>query len=168
MKPVSIMPANLDWPSAIGHFLLNFGTLDYFVFVFLKKHLSPEEFADVKEKTFRERIRRIAQHLKDKNYPLEEQAAFARMVERVEPFRELRNHIAHGHMYLRLDADGKAAVTVFKAKDLDMGYLPDSKHVEFEELERALETLPQLIEEFERLAGFKASVSGPFVENLKK
>ena len=48
MSSVPITPARLDWPSAIGHFLLNYGTLDYLVFVFLKDHLSPDEFANVR------------------------------------------------------------------------------------------------------------------------
>ena len=53
MNPTPIMPERLDWSSAIGLFLINFGTLDYFVFVFLKDHLPPEEFARVKDCTSR-------------------------------------------------------------------------------------------------------------------
>jgi len=49
MNAVPILPDRLDWPSAIGNFLLNFGTLKYLVFVFLKDHLQPEEFDRVKE-----------------------------------------------------------------------------------------------------------------------
>jgi hypothetical protein len=49
MNPVPILPNRLDWPSTIGNFPLNFGTLEYLVFVFLKDHLPPEEFDRVKE-----------------------------------------------------------------------------------------------------------------------
>ena len=144
--------------SAIGNFLLNYGTLDYFVFVYLKDHLSPSEFAAVKEWHFKDRVMKIAQHLKDAGYPAEQQLAFARLLERLEPIRELRNHIAHGHMYFRLDAETlMPTVTLFKAKDLDTGFLPDSNHVEFDELLAALKTLTELIEEFQRLAGFKTA-----------
>ena len=63
------MPARLDWPSAIGLFLLNFGTLDYLVFVFLKDNLSSEEFAIVKEWHFKDRVTRMGEQLKAANYP---------------------------------------------------------------------------------------------------
>ena len=61
-------------------------------------------------------------------------------------------------MYVRRDPETQeATVTVFKAKDLDAGLLPDSKHVGFAELESALVTLTELIEEFQSLAGFKTA-----------
>jgi len=163
-KPLaSILPDQLDWPSAIGNFLLNYGTLDYFVFVFLKDHLPSDEFETVKEWHFKDRVNRIAQYLKDEKYPAGQQTEFARLIERLEPIRELRNHIAHGHMYCRVDTvSRKQTVTVFKAKDLDTGFLPDSKHVEFPELLAALGALNGLIEEFDRLAGSKEAVSFTF------
>jgi hypothetical protein len=142
MSSTPILPARLDWPSAIGNFLLNYGTLDHYVFGFLKDHLSPDEFARFKERRFKERVHRITQHLREEQYPAEQQAAFARLVERLDPIRELRNHIAHGHMYVRFDSETqKPTVTLFKAKDVDTGLLPDSKHVEFAELQSALTTL---------------------------
>src|SRR5882757_3355778 len=116
------MPAHLDWPSAIGNFLLNFGTLDYLVFVFLKDNLPPDEFASLRERPLRERVNRIARHLCDIGRPAEEQTAFAQLLERLEPIRELRNHIAHGHIYARYDSETKKLiVTVLKAGDADMG-----------------------------------------------
>ncbi|MDX2079951.1 MAG: hypothetical protein SFU53_04145 [Terrimicrobiaceae bacterium] len=44
IAPLQILPARWDWPSAIGNFILNFGSLDYLVFVFLKDHLPAAEF----------------------------------------------------------------------------------------------------------------------------
>ena len=156
MNPVPILPARLDWPSAIGNFLLNFGTLDYFVFCFLKDHLSVDEFDKVKEWHFKDRIDRVGQHMQEAKFPAEQQREFAELVTRLEPIRELRNHIAHGHMLWRLDEKTKQpTVTVFKAKDLDTGSMPDAKHVEFAELLAALKTLTGLIEDFQRLAGFQ-------------
>jgi len=59
-------------------------------------------------------------------------------------------------MYSRMDPETKKpTVTVLKAKDLDTGLLPDTKHVEFEELRAALATLGGLIKDFQELAGFK-------------
>ena len=58
-------------------------------------------------------------------------------------------------MFCRVDpTTGVPAVTVLKAKDLDIEYAPDTKHLEFSELQIASTTLTKLIEEFQRLAGF--------------
>jgi hypothetical protein len=156
MNPVPIVPARLDWPSAIGNFLLNFGTLDWHVFGFLKDHLAPEEFAKVREWHFKDRVGRITQLLQQPGFTAEQQNAFAQMLTRMEQVRELRNHIAHGHMHMQFDPKiMQAKVTVFKAKDLDMDSWPDAKHVEFSELLEAMKTLSELIEEFDRLSGFQ-------------
>lgn len=158
MNPVPIEPARLDWPSAIGNFLLNYGTLDFLVFCFLKDHLSPEEFAKVRNWHLKDRLRRIAQHLQEAKCSIEQQNEFAHLAGRLEPIRELRNHIAHGHMYFRFDEETRQpTVTVFRAKDVDTGWTPDAKHVEFPELLTGLETLNELIEGFQRVAGFKPS-----------
>jgi len=33
---IPVLPAQLDWPSAIGNFILNYGVLDWHVLVFLE------------------------------------------------------------------------------------------------------------------------------------
>jgi hypothetical protein len=148
----SILPARLDWPSAIGNFLLNFGTLEYFVFVFLKDSLTPEEFAKVKEWHFKDRLNRIARLLVEGRYPTAKHDEFTQLVERIEQLRELRNHIAHGHMLLRVDPDTTTpTVTLFKAKDLDREALPDSKHLNFDELRTSLTMLTEVIEHLGKL-----------------
>jgi|SRR6266850_1178979 len=161
---VSILPESLDWPSAVGNFVVNFSTLDYLVFVFLKDHLSTNEFAKIQNWHCKDRVNRIAQHLKDAAYPTEQQAEFEQLVERLKPIRDLRNHIAHGYMHNSFDADPKKRkFTLFQAKDLDTEFLPGSKHVEFAELLDALSKLNELIEEFQRLAGFEVAASATIV-----
>jgi len=156
MNPVPITPAHLNWPSTIGNLLLNYGTLDFLVFCFLRDQLSPEEFAKVRDWHLKDRLRRIAQHLQEVKCPAEQQNEFAQLARRLEPIRELRNHIAHGHMYFRIDEETKQlTVTVFRAKDLDTGWTPDAKHVELPELLAGLKTLNELIESFQSIAGFK-------------
>jgi hypothetical protein len=158
MNSIPILPERLDWSSAIGNFLINFGTLDYLVFCFLKDHLLSEEFGKIKEWHFKDRLNRMGQHLQEAQSPADQQNEFAQLVTRLEPIRELRNHLAHGHMYVRFDEQTqKPTVTVFKAKDLDTGFLPDAKHVEFAELLTASKELTELIERFQHLAGFKPS-----------
>src|SRR6185503_3304009 len=99
---------------------------------------------------------RIAKHLKDENYPAEKQSEFAGWVERLNAIRELRNHIAHSHFYIRPNEDPeKAIVSLFRSQDLDTGLLPESRHVEFPELLAAVGTLTGLLEEFKRMAGIE-------------
>ena len=59
------MPARWDWPSTIGSFILLFGTLEYFVIVFLKDRLTSDEFLKIREWHFKDRLARIARLLKD-------------------------------------------------------------------------------------------------------
>lgn len=152
----SIPTARLDWPSAIGNFLLSFGTLEYFVFVFLTDHLPEEEFGKVKDWHLKDRLTRMAAFLKESHRPPADQTAFANLVARVEPMRELRNHVAHAQMHLRIDPEtGEAAVTLVKAKEADDSSLAQTRKLGFEELEHALTTMSGLNREFERLAGFK-------------
>ena len=47
--------------------------------------------------------------------------------------------------------------TVFWAKDLDSGFLPDSTHVELPELLAALSPLNELLKDLDRIAGFKTA-----------
>ena len=78
----------------------------------------------------------------------------------LEPIRDLRNHLAHSHLYIRLEpVTPKPIVTAFQAKDVDTGWMPDSKHVEFAELLAGLKTLNELIELFQQLAGFNEAAS---------
>jgi hypothetical protein len=153
----------------IGSFLLSFGMLEYFVFVFLKDRLPQDEFDKVRDWHLKNRLTRIARCLKDENRTVEEQTVFTDLVERLEPLRELRNHMAHGHMNVRFDpGTKKATVTLLKAKDVDNADMPATRHLEFAELEAALGTIAQVNQEFERLAGFKPDESGSIAEDSKK
>lgn len=156
MKSVPILPARLDWPSAIGSLLLSFGTLEYFVFVFLKDHLSAIEFEKVKEWHLKDRLTRVAQYLETK-CPQAEWDWFAAFLKRVETVRELRNHIAHGQIhFLPCSETGKPRVVLLKAKDADNAGLSGTRELEFLELENALTEMASVNQEFERLAGLKA------------
>lgn len=168
IEPLQILPARWDWPSAIGNFILNFGSLDYFVFVFLKDHLPTAEFNKVRDWHLKDRLARIARHLKEENCPAEQQAAFASIVSRLEPLRELRNQIAHGHLMVRFDEESsQPKITVFQGKDLDTALLPAAKHVTFEEILAAFKLLLELCEEFQRFAGFETTTHQLIVGSAK-
>ena len=148
-----LMPARLDWPSAVGNFLLNFGTLDMGVLDFLKSILPPEEFAKVRDWHLRDRIKVIMKHLQSGRYSRAQMEAFERFLNRLEPIRELRNHIAHGTMRLGLTADQNTwEVTLSLPRDIDGTYSPDARHLSFDELTKALSELTGLIEEFNELS----------------
>jgi hypothetical protein len=169
MSPVSILPARLDWPSAIGSLLLNFGTLEYFVSIYLNDHLNEHEYSKVKEWHLKDRLTRIARQMEKENRPAADRSAFAQLIKRIEPMRELRNHIAHGQMHFGFDAaTKKPMVTLLKVQDVDNASLPETNRLEFAELENALTTMSQLIQEFERLAGFKTTWTDTTTEDLKK
>lgn len=151
----SIFPKTLDWHSAIGNFILNYGTVEYLVFVFLKDHLEPAEFERLTNWHLKDRLNRIAKYLGDTNSLREQRITFQRLVERLDGIRDLRNHIAHGHLHLQWNPEnGKPIITIFRAKDLDKENGAESKHLEFHELRAALTTLRDLICDLERFVGF--------------
>jgi hypothetical protein len=157
MNSAPIQSARLDWPSAIGQFLLSFGTLDYLIVVYLKSNLEPSEFAKVKEWGFKDRMSRMGQHLGDSG-TADRRDQFARIVARLDPTRELRNQIAHGHMLCKMNEESAAkAISLSLPKDLDQEYSPEARHVTFDELRASLGELTELIEELKALAGFRDS-----------
>jgi hypothetical protein len=80
------------------HFLLNFGTLDYVVLVYLQKHLQPTEFERLREKHFTDRAIRLAEYLREEKYPEDKQSDFESLLMGIDQMRDLRNH-SHIHIY---------------------------------------------------------------------
>lgn len=151
-----LVPTKLDWPSAIGSFLLNFGSLEYFVFAYLKDRLPVDEFAKVKDWHLKDRLKRVADYLAETRHSQQEQEQFAALAARLTPLRNMRNLIAHGQMHLvGLEGD-KPKIVMLQAKDVDRDDAPAARELEFGELERALTELAALSREFEQLAGFNA------------
>lgn len=152
-NPIPVIPDRLCWSSAIGLFILNFSTLDLYVQDFLENNLSPEEFIKVKCWHLRDRVERIKQHVQQTNYAPDKRRAIEEFFVRFEPFRELRNHIAHGLLRIGLGQDQKTWIlTLSLPKDLDGTNSPTARHLEYVELEKALSGLTELTEEFRQLA----------------
>ncbi|MGV3533970.1 MAG: hypothetical protein ACO1QR_16495 [Chthoniobacteraceae bacterium] len=77
---------------------------------------------------------------------------FHSLATRLESVRELRNHIAHGHLLVRFTEVGKTPVlTLSLLKGLDATDASEWRHLEFEELTKAQAELADLIEEFQKL-----------------
>jgi hypothetical protein len=159
------MPDRLNWSSAIGLFIINFGMLDFEVFEFLESRLQPDLFTKIKKEYFQDRITCIKTLVSGGQFSPENKQAFAKFFIRLEPLRELRNHIAHAHMLSLVVNEGDASTqSLSLPRDLDAPYSPDSRHVDLKELIGALTELTSLIEEFTRLSGCIPAV----VSNLDK
>jgi diadenosine tetraphosphate (Ap4A) HIT family hydrolase len=155
MQPTKTPPVpTLDWSSVIGHFMINFGTLDLLAQDFLQSILPPDEFSRLRDRHFHDRIQRIKQHVTEADYPPEKQQAMAQFLVRLEPARELRNHIAHGLLRIGMAEDQKTLVlTLSLPRDLDGPGSPQALHLTHQELLTALTALTALIEDFKRLFG---------------
>lgn len=68
--------------------------------------------------------------------------------------RELRNHIAHGYLLIQMtEFDQPPVLTLSKPRDLNSLEEPETRHLKFEELIKAMTELVELIEEFKALTG---------------
>ena len=152
--PSILTSGSLDWSSAIGLFIINYGVLDWLLLDYLEKKLPPREFSLIKGRHFHDRALRIQSFI-DAGLPAdEEKRALLNFLARLKSVRELRNHIAHGHLLTHLKPDGKNYfVTLSLPRNLDAVGNPESRHLEFEELQKALGELTKLIEEFKGLTG---------------
>jgi hypothetical protein len=150
---IPVVPARLDWPSAIGNFILNYGVLDWHVLVFLEARIPSDEFAKIKGKHFQDRIALVKSLAASDQHSDEQRQAFGKFFTRLDPIRELRNHIAHGHLLSRWQEDTKTwQILLALPKDLDVLNAPETRLLEFGELTKALAELPELIEEFKKLS----------------
>lgn len=157
MQTPSVLPAPRNWPSAIGNFLLNFGSLDYAVFVFLKDHLPSEEFERVREQHFKDRALRIRKILEGEEYGPEQRSAFDDLLQRIEPMRMLRNDLAHGHLLATVEPKtAVVSITVFNPKDVDV---PIPKSIPFDDVVSASNLLRSLIDILHGIVGFVPQLS---------
>ncbi|HEY6227871.1 MAG TPA: hypothetical protein VI282_12180 [Verrucomicrobiae bacterium] len=146
---VPLLPARLDWPSAIGLFIMNFGTLDYRIFEFLEERLSPGEFKTLQKKSsFEERLSRITKCLDSSQFTDKQRAAFNQFAERVRKIRDVRNHIAHGYMLCGFDDQAQITIELCKTKDIYDEHSPGSLRLTFEMLQDANNLLCKSSEEF--------------------
>jgi hypothetical protein len=151
---IRVLPDRQSWSSAIGLFVINFSALDLLVQDFLESTLPSEEFLRIKERPFYDRVKRIEAHVSQADYSEEKRQQFEKVFRRLDPIRELRNHIAHGVLRFELAEDQSIkAVTLSLPRDLDGSSSPAALHLEFEELSKALSELTALIEEFKKLTG---------------
>ena len=152
MTPPS--PTLEQWSSAIGRYIINFGMLDLLVQDFLESILPSGEFTRLRDGHFQDRIKRLKDHVTRAHHPPKKEKALAQFFERLEPARQLRNHIAHGLLRMGLAGDQKTWThTLSLPKDLDGSGAPQARHLTYQELLKAGTDLTQLIEDFKSLFG---------------
>lgn len=148
------MPERSSWASAIGLLIINFGVLDLLVQDYLEDNLSPEEFSKIRERPFYVRFDRVKEWVGVADYSLKQKQSFEKLCMRLEPIRELRNHVAHGILRIGLAQDQKTWIlTLSLSRDLDGSNTPDAMHLDFQELTKALGELAVLIEDFQKFTG---------------
>ena len=147
-------PSFDEWHSAIGRYIANFGYLDLLVQDFLQSILSPAEFAKFRDRHFKDRVQRIKEHVPNAGYPPEKIWAIEQFFARLDPARDLRNHIAHGLLRMGKAEDQKTMVlTLSLPRHLDGCDSEEARHLTYDELLIASTPLTDLIEEFESLFG---------------
>ena len=105
----------------------------------------------------------------NQRFPKEKREAFEQFFRRLDPLREIRNHIAHGVLRIGLSPDQKTYVqTLSLPRDLDGSNSAGARHLSFAELQAALSTLNSLIEEFQHLAEFKNAGCATIGVDLKR
>jgi hypothetical protein len=100
---VPIFPRQPSWASAIGLFIINFGTLELGILDFLENHVDAQLLAKLKKLHFKDRV--------DAALAIPGLAMahpdFVNVLHRTNPLREFRNHIAHCLARIECDRDGK-------------------------------------------------------------
>jgi hypothetical protein len=150
-NPVPLFSEKPNWLSEIGRFILNFGQVEWFLCAYLKDFVQTSPSAVV-PRCLTDRVKAVADHFtKNKRAQTTE---FTEWRKRLEPIRQLRNHIAHGYMFVT-QIDGALAVCICQVNDLNAE--ADSKRLTFSELQNNNESLTELIEQFKTLTGWTTS-----------
>jgi len=142
----------LDWSSTIGLFVINFGMLDYLFFDYLEPRLSAQQFVKAKGGHFHDRMVMVKQLLGASSHSKAQKKRFREFFKSLDRVRDLRNHIAHGHLLLSPEKDGKTlSLTMSLPKNLDVVHEPTSRKLGLDELISIFGELTKLIEEFRQL-----------------
>ena len=102
-----MMSGRRGWSSAIGIFLIHFRTLNLRVQDFQENELPSEKLARLKDRPFYIRIERTKADVRPGDYSAERRKQFGEFFRRLDPVRDLRNHLAHGLLRIGLARDQK-------------------------------------------------------------
>jgi hypothetical protein len=153
-----IVPQHLDWPSLVGHVILNFGMLEKVLFGLLVDRTEEAKRVRLAKESFQERVVRlkamvaIDAALRAKVEELEELDGF---FERMERARVLRNHVAHGVLTHSFGEDAETLVQkLMLPKDASWVAYPEGRTWSFEEILKECSVVGELVDEVARLGGW--------------
>ena len=147
--PVPVVPARLDWPSAIGNFLLQFGYLEGRLTALLEAVLPAPQFERARRLHFNDRVAEVNATLDRLNFSVELRQEFDQFRNGIGLVRELRNHVAHGFLTIHIQRGHETEVTVFNPIDTGRELEPETRRLSFRELRNALDELNRWINEFD-------------------
>ena len=140
-------PDRFDWPSTIGNFILNFGALELAVLETLKRALPEARWGRLAKLSFHERVHCLRRLIEDSRFDAH-RADFLRFFERLEPMRDLRNHLAHAVMTNTVSEDLNTCTQALKLPHQVSGLSNEEcRGVCFEELFQQLQPLADLTSE---------------------
>ena len=154
IKDADIFPKQLDWFSAVGMFILNFGNLEWLMLCFLEKQLSDEEFQRCKNLHFKDRMERVEVELRALGEPGNQSITISEMMASLDELRILRNHIAHGNLNISMEQGNEGYVSLALPRDLDKPFDGDCRQLKLSELKVAVNRLNRANEAFKQLSRF--------------
>ncbi|SKA97835.1 hypothetical protein SAMN02745166_02626 [Prosthecobacter debontii] len=152
----SVLPIHINWPSAIGNYLLNFSMLDLSVLNFVKRRSPAEETAKLERMHFQDRVKRMRQMVEQAPDLQPQHAQFQILFEQIESLRDLRNLLAHGVLSVDFNiSEREKEVRLCLRLPRDIGK-PESDvgpGLSFEDLLSQLQPLADLNGELQQLEG---------------
>lgn len=144
-----------DLYSAIGLLIVNFGTLEYLTLEYLQAQLSAGEYEKASKRHFNERLELCFNRISTNMANAETLEKSEEMRRRLKPVRELRNHIAHGYLLVRIDLESrKPLLSLSNPREFDVAYSAESLHLTLDQLLLLLNELGEVIKSFQGLAGY--------------
>lgn len=101
-----VLPQNLDWPSFIGIFIMNFGQLDLELTDVLKRRLPEERWNTLTKESFHERVLCLGKLAGEQPEMIAQKQQWDSLIHRLKPLRDFRNFLAHSTLVHTLSEDG--------------------------------------------------------------
>jgi hypothetical protein len=146
-----------DLFSAIGLYIVNFGTLEYLTSGYLYDHLPEEEYTRVEKQHFTDRVEKVLSHISAFRQDSATLKAITNFRRKLAPLRDLRNNIAHGYLLVKTPDQGMPSLIVANPR---IQSLPraTSSDVTLQDIFRALKELDDATEILKSLLGYRDEI----------
>ena len=148
-----VLPQNIDWPSFIGNFILNYGALDLALTDVLKRRLPEECWNALTKKSFHERVLRLGKLAGEQPEMIAQKQQWDSLIHSLKPLRDFRNLLAHSTLVHTLSEDGRTVTQTLSFTDDVSASKDERQRVTFEELLSQAAVLADIIGELLSLDG---------------